>query len=78
MPQVLQNTTFKKIGDVISKTNSLDRVIYRIHVMDETPEALASTLEKISNKLNIMDQDNNEMQLERLTYSRALEMICNS
>ncbi len=78
MHQVLQNATFKKIGDEISKTNSLDRVIYRLHVMDDTPEALANTLEKISHTLAILDQDGEEMQIERLTYSRALEMILNS
>ena len=78
MPQVLQNATFKKIGDVISSTNSLDRVIYRLHVMDDTPEALAKTLEKISHTLRIIDQYGNEMQVEEFTYDRALELIKNS
>lgn len=78
MPQVLQNATFKKIGDVISTTNSLDRVIYRLHVMDDTAEALASTLEKISHTLRILDENGKEMQVEELTYARALEMIQNS
>ena len=78
MPQVLQVSTFKKIGDEIGATNSLDRVIYRLHVMDDTPEAHARTLEKISRTLRICDQDGNEMQVEHLTYERALEMIRNS
>lgn len=78
MPQVLQNATFKKIGDKISDTNSLDRVIYRLHVMDESPEDLAYTLEKISDTLRILDQHGNEMQIEQLTFERALEMIKNS
>jgi len=78
MPQVLQNATFKKIGDVISATNSLDRVIYRLHVMDDTPEALAKTLEKISHTLHVLDQNGNDMQIEELSYDRALEMIKNS
>ena len=78
MPQVLQNATFKKLGDVISTTNSLDRVIYRLHVMDDTPEALAATLEKISHTLRILDENGKEMQVEELTYARALEMIKNS
>lgn len=78
MRQVLQNATFKKLGDVISATNSLDRVIYRLHVMDDTPENLAKTLETISHTLCINDQNGNEMQVERLTYDRALEMILNS
>ena len=75
MPQVLQNATFKKIGDVISATNSLDRVIYRLHVMDDTPEALAKTLEKISRTLRVNDQHGNEMQVEEFTYDRGLELI---
>ena len=78
MPQVLQNATFKKIGDEISSATSLDRVIYRLHVMDDTPEALAKTLDKISHTLQIYDQDGNEMQVEQLTYDRALELIKNS
>lgn len=78
MPQVLQNATFHKIGDVIQETNSLDRVIYRIHVMDENPEALAKTLHKISTTLRIMAKEGYEMQLEELTYERALEMTSNS
>ena len=78
MPQVLQNATFKKIGDEISATNSLDRVIYRLHVMDETPEALAKTLEKISHTLRVLDQNGNDMQIEELSYERSLEMIKNS
>ncbi len=78
MPQVLQNATFKKIGDVISPTNSLDRVIYRLHVMEDSPEGLARVLEKISKTLRILDQNGNEMQVEELTFERALEMIENS
>ena len=78
MPQVLQNATFKKIGDVISATNSLDRVIYRLHVMEDTPEALATILEKISHTLRIFDENGNEMQIEELTFERSLEMIKNS
>ena len=74
MSQVLQVTTFKGVGSVIDPTNSLDRVIYRLHVMDETPELLAETLEKISKTLRIIDEDGHEMQLEELSYDRALEM----
>ncbi len=77
MPQLLQISTFKKIGDEIDPGNSLDRVIYRMHVMDETPEALAKTLETISNTLRILDTDGNEMQIERVTYERALDMTTN-
>ena len=74
MPQVLQNATFHAVGDVIQDTNSLDRVIYRMHVMDENPEALAETLCKISTTLRIYSEEGYEMQVEQLTYERALEM----
>lgn len=78
MPQILQIATFHKIGDEIKETNSLDRVIYRLHVMDDTKEKLASTLEKISTTLKIVSDTGKEMQVERLTYARAFEMISNS
>lgn len=78
MPEVLQVATFHSVGDVIKETNSLDRVIYRVHVMADTKEKLAETLEKISSKLNIISETNMEMQVERITYARALEMITNS
>lgn len=78
MPQVLQVATFHSVGDEIKETNSLDRVIYRLHVMDDTKEKLAKTLEIISNTLNIVSESGKEMQVERLTYSRAFEMISNS
>lgn len=77
-PQVLQTTTFHKVGDVIQDTNSLDRVIYRMHVMDDTPEALAQTLHRISTTLRILATEGYEMQIEELSYERALEMILNS
>lgn len=75
MPQVLQVSTFHYVGDEIKKTSSLDRVIYRLHVMDNTKERLAKTLEKISHTLSIVSDLGQEMQVERLTYFRALEMI---
>ena len=78
MPQVLQNAVFHDIGDVIKSTNSLDRVIYRMHVMDDTKEKLADTLCKISHTLLVLDEKGKDMQIECLTYERALEMIQNS
>ena len=78
MPQVLQCTTFHKVGDVIRDTQSLDRVIYRLHAMDDTPERLARTLARISATLRIMAREGYEMQIEELTCERALEMIVHS
>lgn len=78
MPQILQIISFKEIGDTIKKTNSVDRIIYRIHVMDDTQEQLASTLERISSTIRIISDKGEEMQIEKLTYDRAYQMIRNS
>ena len=77
-PQVLQILTFHSVGDEISSTNSLDRVIYRMHVMDDTKEKLAEVLQRISSTLRIRSENDEEMQIEELTYERAYEMISNS
>lgn len=78
MPQMLQIRTFKKIGDVIPPTTATDSVIYRMHVMDKTPEALAKTLAKISSTLKIVSEADENMQAIPLTYEKALEVIINS
>lgn len=78
MPQVLQISSFHEVGDEIKETDSLDRVIYRIHVMDAAKVDLARALERISNTICILSTTGEEMQIERLSYERALEMIENS
>lgn len=78
MPQMLQIRTFKKIGDKIPPTTSTDAVIYRMHVMDKTQEALAKTLEYISSTLKIVSDKGENMQSIPLTYDKALEVIANS
>lgn len=78
IPQMLQIRTFKKIGDEVAQTTSTDAVIYRMHVMDKTPEALAKTLEYISLTLKIISDKGENMQAFPLTYSKALEIIINS
>ncbi len=75
MPQVLQNLQFKHIGDEISTTNSLDRVIFRIHVMAPTKHEFIEALCKISDTLKIYDEKGNEMQLEHLTYENVQERV---
>ena len=75
MPQVLQNKQFKFVGDNISDTSSLDRVIFRIHVMDDTKEDFANTLCKISDTIRILDENGNDMQLQKLVYDAVMEMI---
>ncbi len=75
MPQLLQNRQFKFVGDEISSTSSLDRVIFRLHVMDDTKEEFAKTLCKISETVKILDEDGNDMQLQKLEYNVVMEMI---
>ena len=75
MPQLLQNRQFKVVGDEISSTSSLDRVIFRLHVMDDTKEAFANTLCKISETLQILDENGNDMQLQKLDYDTVMAMI---
>lgn len=75
-PEVLQDVQFKFVGDEIAATSSLDRVIFRIHVMDDTKEHFAATLEKISRTLRILDGNGEDMQLEPLEYESVLAM-CN-
>ena len=52
-----------------------DGSIFHLHLR---PEQLADTLSKISRTLRILDTEGNEMQLEELTYDRALWMLVNS
>lgn len=75
MPQVLQSKQFKFVGDEISSTSSLDRVILRLHVMDNTKEAFAKTLCKISDTIKIVDENGKDMQLQRLDYDTVIKII---
>lgn len=62
-------------GTTISSTSSLDRVIFRIHVMDDTKEQFARTLCKISDTIKITDESGCDMQLQKLDYETVMEMI---
>lgn len=75
MPQVLQNKQFKFVGDEIMPSNSLDPVIFRIHVMDDTKEQLAKAISDISHTVHVLDENGSEMQLEIVSYDRALDII---
>lgn len=75
MPQVLQNRQFKFVGDEISATSSLDRVCFRLHVMDRTKEDFAKTLCKISDTIRIFDTDGNDMQMQKLDYAGVMKTI---
>jgi hypothetical protein len=75
MPQVMQNRQFKFPGDVIPETTSLDRVAFRLHVMDDTKEAFAQTLCRISETFRITDTEGNDMQLAKLDRGMVMEII---
>ena len=78
MPEVPQLAKIFDIGKKITATSSLDIVCLRIHVMADDKELLAKTLEKISQTLDIRDHNGNDMQLESLTYEKALRLIVDS
>jgi biotin carboxylase len=78
MEGVLQVAQIFHQGKEITETSSLDAVCLRIHVMADTREDLAMLLEKISNTLDIKDENGSDMQLEKLTYLTAYNMIINS
>ena len=75
MPQLLQNRQFKFVNDEISSTSSLDRVIFRLHVMDDTKESFVKTLCKISDTVKILDRNGNDMQLQKLDYDTVMAMV---
>ena len=78
MPEVPQLAQIYDVGREITATSSLDIVCLRIHVMADTQVLLAQALEKISQTLDIRDQDGNDMQLESLNYDKALKLLMNS
>lgn len=75
MPEVLQVAQLIDVGKEIKKTSSNDIVGFRIHVMADTCELLAKALSKISQTLDIRDQNDKDMQLFPLTYEKALTLL---
>ena len=75
MPGVLNITQMCHEGDEILETNQIGRAIFRIHVVGENNENLASRLVEISRTLRIISQEGNEMQIEPLQYERCLKTI---
>ncbi len=72
---VLNITVMCKEGEEILETNALERICLRIHVVGSTPEELAETLVKISDTLDIVSTDGEDMQIEHLTYERCIKAI---
>lgn len=75
MENVWNVTRMFRLGEEIQDTNALERVCLRLHVYGKTAEELATALVKISQTLQILDQNGNEMQLEPLNYERCLQAI---
>jgi len=75
MDGVLNVTVMAKEGEEVFDTNALERICLRIHVVGKTPEELAENLVKISNTLNIISENGEEMQLEPLEYQRCIDAI---
>jgi len=72
---VLNVTVMCHEGEEILETNALERICLRIHVVGETPEQLAENLVHISNTLDIVSTEGEDMQIEHLTYERCLAAI---
>ena len=72
---VLNVTVMCREGEEILETNALERVCLRIHVVGETPEKLAENLVNISNTLEIVSTEGEDMQIEPLTYRRCIDAI---
>ncbi len=72
---VLNVTVMCQEGEEILETNALERICLRIHVVGETPEKLAENLVRISDTLQIMSTEGEDMQIEPLAYKRCLDAI---
>ena len=78
LPGVLNVTVMRKIGDVIEDTNALDRICLRLHVVGETPEKLAKNLVEICKSIKVVSSNGEDMLMERLTYERCFNAICDT
>ena len=68
---VLNITRFCAVGDTISGDGSLGQVCLRMHLMKDTVEELASLVDTVNSRLHILDENGNDMMLEKLDF-RAL------
>ena len=81
-PGVLNITQFNHIGDDIVRDGSLSQVCLRMHLMKDTVEDLAKLVDDVNATLHILDENGNDMMLEKLDF-RALpyytvynEIVC--
>ncbi len=73
---VLNVTVMCSEGEVIPATNALERICLRIHVVGETVSQLAENLCEISNNLEIISTNGEDMLIEHLKYDRCVDAIC--
>ncbi len=78
MRGVLNVTVMCSEGDIIPDSNALERICLRIHVVGDNVSDLAKTLCEISQTLEIISTDGEDMQLEHLEYDRCYVAICNT
>ncbi len=62
-PGILNITKFNHVGDKIEQTGDLRQVCLRMHIMGSNTEELNDLLRIIDDKLNILDENGNDMRL---------------
>ncbi len=65
IPGVLNVTEMSDVGTQIKRTGSLDQVCMRMHLIGDDREHLAKTINKVYETLNILDENGEDMILER-------------
>lgn len=78
---ILNITEMADVGTVIAGDGSLGQVCLRMHLMEDTVEALACLVDKVNTTLKILDENGNDMMLEKFNlrktayYQQYTEMI---
>ena len=70
MEGVLNVTRFCDVGDVISQDGSLGQVCLRMHLMAKNVELLAQLVDQVNSQLRILDENGNDMMLEKLEFRK--------
>ncbi len=75
MQSVLNITQIKFVGDSIPFDGSLEHVGLRIHLCSKNIDILSSDIEKLFDKLTILDQEGNDMVLERMKHKKVKQLF---
>lgn len=70
IPGVLNVTELFGLGETVEKTGSLSQVCLRMHVTGENREQINRTLKSVYDTLCILDENGNDMVLERFSYPK--------